>query len=91
MVALATKPPPIIGGYARGYPELRTSLAVQQSRAAVRRAVGPAVVLYFAVFGENVRICHGSRVEAGELPGLNRDELYVNPGCLRERAQVAGI
>ena len=28
---------------------------------------------------------------AGERPGLNRDELYVNLGCLRKCVQVAGI
>ncbi len=29
--------------------------------------------------------------KAGERPGLNRDELYVNLGCLRKCVQVAGI
>ncbi len=29
--------------------------------------------------------------KAGERQGLNRDELYVNLGCFRKGAQVAGI
>jgi hypothetical protein len=29
--------------------------------------------------------------KAGERQGLNRDELYVNLGCLRKCVQVAGI
>jgi hypothetical protein len=27
----------------------------------------------------------------GERQGLNRDEFYVNLGCLRKYAQVAGV
>jgi len=34
-------------------------------------------------------VCRVSK--AGERQGLNRDELYVNLGCLRKRAQLAGV
>jgi|HubBroStandDraft_6_1064221.scaffolds.fasta_scaffold463332_2 hypothetical protein len=29
--------------------------------------------------------------KAGERQGLNRDELYVNLGCLRKCVQIVGI
>jgi len=53
-----------LGGTARGYQGIFTTLAAQQSRLWPNRTAGPAVYLYIAALGVNVLNC---RDEAGRV------------------------
>jgi hypothetical protein len=76
---------------------------VQLPDGAASVIVGVGMALVGQLFGEGkhqVRFDHDSKnlmgaayrvSKAGERQGLDRDELYVNLGCLRKCVQVAGI
>jgi hypothetical protein len=53
-----------LGGTARGYQGIFTTLAAQQSRLWPNRTAGPAVYLYIAALGVNVLNCRVQLVGA---------------------------